>query len=96
MDPSVTPPTKEEVRPPGLAMWMVKKSLPYKVREEGLAAFEEEFAEELKISGDLREARMIAYRNGWDSFQRAYKPIFDISMYVLAIAGFLLGLASIF
>lgn len=94
MAPQVSP-RREEVRPPGLARWMVKHSLRAKVREEGLAAFEDEFAEEYARSGDLREVRIWALRVGWDSLHRAYRPLFEISMYVLAVMGFVLAVIGI-
>ena len=95
MDPDVTPPTSEEVRPPGLATWMVKHSLRSQDRDEGLAAFEDEFAEDHAQSGDLPAARSKAFRDGWDALQRAYKPLIDISMYVLAILGFVLAVIAL-
>lgn len=88
-------PEREDARPPGLARWMVKHSLRTRVRDEGLAAFEEEFAERVTETDDVSEARSWALRVGWDSLHYAYKPIIDIGMYVLAIAGVVLAVAAI-
>ena len=90
-----SPPTNEEVRPPGLATWMVKHSLRSQDREEGLAAFEDAFADDYAQTGDLPAARHKAYRDGWDALQWAYKPAIDISMYVLAITGVVLAVVAI-
>jgi hypothetical protein len=88
-------PEREDVRPPGLARWMVKHSLRTKVREEGLAAFEDEFAERFADTNDLTEARSWSLRVGWDSLQQAYKPAIDIGMYILAIIGVVLAVITI-
>lgn len=93
MTPGVTP--QKDVRPSGLARWMVKHSLRTSVREEGLAAFEDEFAEKIAENNNISEARSWALRVGWDSLQQAYRPVIDIAVYALAIAGFVLGLLSI-
>ena len=85
------PPQNEDVRPPGLARWMVKHSLRTSVREEGLAALDAEFAERYQATGDLAESRSWALRVGWDSLQQAYKPAIDVTMYALAIIGVVLG-----
>lgn len=95
MAPPVPPPKREEVRPPGLARWMVKHSLRAKVRDEGLAAFEDEFAEEYARSGDKQEVRIWALRVGLDSLHRAYQPLFQIGTYVLALLGFVLAVIGL-
>jgi len=72
---------------------MVKHSLRSRGREEGLAAFEDEFADHLAETGDLQAARAKALRIGWESLQQAYKPLIDIGMYVLALLGVILAAA---
>ena len=90
-----TAPQQEDVRPSGLARWMVKRSLRTTVREEGLAAFEDEFAERFAETKDLTEARSWALRVGWESLQEAYKPAIDIGMYSLAITGVVLAVVAV-
>ena len=89
-------PESEDARPSGLARWMVKHSLRTNVREEGLAAFEEEFSERYAKTSDLSEARSWALRTAWDSLHFAYKPLIDIGMYILAIFGFIMAVVAIF
>lgn len=88
-------PEQEDVRPSGLARWMVKHSLRAKVREEGLAAFDDEFADRFAKSDDYKEARSWALRVGWESLQEAYKPAIDIGMYSLAMLGVALAVIAI-
>jgi hypothetical protein len=88
-------PEGEDVRPSGLARWMVKHSLRAKVREEGLAAFEDEFAERVAKTKDLSEARSWSLRVGWDGLHYRYKPAIDIGMYVITIFGAVLAVIAI-
>lgn len=88
-------PIQQDVRPSGLARWMVKHSLRTTVREEGLAAFEDEFAERFAESRDLTETRSWALRVGWESLQQAYKPAIDLGMYSLAITGVVLAVIAV-
>ena len=94
MAPGSTP-KQEDVRPSGLARWMVKHSLRTRVRDEGLAAFDDEFAERFAETEDLSETRSWALREGWDSLQQAYKPAIDIGVYSLAIVGVVLAVIAI-
>lgn len=89
-------PEKEDVRPSGLTRWMVKHSLRANVRDEGLAAFEDEFQEHYATTGDLSETRSWAMRTAWDSLHYAYKPFIDIGMYVLAVLGFIMAAIALF
>lgn len=87
-------PKQKDARLPGLARWMVKHSLRTKVREEGLAAFEDEFAERVATT-DVSEARSWAYRVAWESLHWAYKPTIEIGMYILTILSVILAVISI-
>ena len=95
MAPNDLRPKSEENRPPGLARWMVKHSLQSRVREESIAAFEDEFADDYAQSGDLPAARRKAYRAGWDALHSTYKPLIDICGYVLAILGVVLAIVAV-
>lgn len=88
-------PPKEEVRPSGLARLMVKYAMRASVREEGLAAFEDEFAERFAELKNLKEARSWALRTAWESLQDTYKPVIDLGMYFLAIMGVILAIVAI-
>jgi len=94
MTPSVTP-EQENVRPPGLARWMVKHSLRTSVRDEGLLAFEDEFVKKYQKIGNLSDARSWALRVGWDNMLIAYKPLIDIGTFVLVILGLVLAVIGI-
>ena len=95
MAPKVSPTKSEEACPPGLARWMVKHSLRSREREEALAVFDDEFVDLCKDLDDLQAARSKALRIGWENLQQAYKPIIDISMYVLAMMGVILAVAAL-
>lgn len=88
-------PTQENVRPPGLARRLVALSLRTKVREEGLSAFDDEFADRVVQTDDLKEARSWALRVAWECLQEAYKPAIDIGMYSLAVVGVVLAVVAI-
>ena len=94
MAPRVTP-EQENVRPPGLARWMVKHSLRTSVRDEGLLAFEDEFMKQYHKIGNPSDARSWAFHVGWENMLNAYKPQINIGTFVLVVIGLVLAIIGI-
>jgi len=86
--------SKNNANPPWLARLLVKHGLPIDVREEGINSFNEEFADKLAIT-NVKSARRWAIRVAWDCFYSRFKPFFDLSAYLLAVFGIVIGLVGL-
>ena len=88
------PPEKKRSCPTGLALWMVKASLPEHLQEETLNAFKDQFLEVVKKRGKTA-AHIWALQASWEIFYQRYEAMLWLIGFFVTLAGFILAIVAI-